>query len=81
MSGVASGSAGVRGRAHTNPGADGEECEYERAAGQWQWLLEQLPAESQSATAWDSAEGQRLHAGRIPEGLAQSGIIIFKIAE
>lgn len=62
------GLAGSGGRADAHPGADGEECQHERTAGQRQRLTEQLPAPCQSPTARDSAEGQGLHWGGLRQG-------------
>lgn len=62
------GLAGSGGRADAHPGADGEERQHERTAGQRQRLTEQLPAPCQSPTARDSAEGQGLHWGGLRQG-------------
>lgn len=62
------GPAGPGGRADAHPGADGEERQHERPAGQRQRLSEQLPAPRQGPTPRDPADGQELQRGRLRQG-------------
>ena len=56
------------GRADAHPGADGEERQHERPAGQWQRLSEQLSTPCQGPTPRDSADGQGLQRRRLRQG-------------
>jgi len=63
------GFAGPGGGAHAHPGADGEERQHERPAGQRQRLPQQLPAEGEGPAARHPAAGPDLH----PRGLREGG--------
>lgn len=56
------------GRANAHPGADGEERQYERTAGQRQRLSEQLPTPREGSTPRDSADRQGVHRRRLRQG-------------